>query len=137
MGYKRKSQKRAKLTRQIRQQRIYLRMRDQGNELKTSTLVNDLGGGWRRPNYLATSNRDDRPVPTVSDDRKDANLTERPTVQPTHVLTLLIPKEERKTKRQDKQGYRTKQMRQKSRHIDVRLNLAGTPNEHITVAITP
>jgi hypothetical protein len=89
MRYKRKSQLRGKLMRQIRQHTIYLRMKDKGSELKASTLANGLGRGWRRADHLATGVRDDRPVPTVNDYRKDANLKERPSAQLTHVLTSM------------------------------------------------
>jgi hypothetical protein len=109
--------------RQIRQQTIYLRMKDQGSELKTSTLANGLGRGWRRPNHLTTGVRDDRPVPTVQDYRKDANLKERPSTQLTRVLTLMPEEDGRK--RQVQKSSRTKPMRRKTRHINVRLD--GTP----------
>ncbi len=122
MRYKRKSQLRGKLMRQIRQQTIHLRKRDQGSELKASTLATGLGKGWRRSNHLATVVRDDRPVPTVDDYRKDANLKERPSAQLTHVLTPMPKKE---TKGYVNKGCHTKSMRRKTRHINVRIN--GTP----------
>ncbi len=111
MRYKRKSQLRGKLMRQIRKQTIYLRMRDQGSELKTSTLATGLGRGWQRTNHLATGVR-------------DANLKERSSTQLTHVLTL-TPKRDGETKRHVNKGYHTKPMRHNIRHIDVRLD--GTP----------
>ena len=97
--------------RQIRKQTIYLRMRDQGSELKTSTLATDLGRGWQRTNHLATGVR-------------DANLKERPSPQLTHVLTL-TPKRDGETKRHVNKDYHTKPMRHNIRHIDVWLD--GTP----------
>jgi hypothetical protein len=122
MRYKRKSQLRGKLMRQIRQQTIHLRKKDQGNELKASTLATGLDRGWQRPNHLATGVRDNWPVPTVNDYRKDANLKERPSAQLTHVL-ISMPKKE--TKGYVNKGCHTKSMRRKTRHINVRID--GTP----------
>ncbi len=82
--------------RQIRKQTIYLRMRDQGSELKTSTLATDLGRGWQGTNHLATGLR-------------DANLKERTSPQLAHVLTL-IPKRDGETTRHVNEGRHTKPM---------------------------
>ncbi len=139
MRYKRKSQLRGKLMRQIRKQTIHLRMKDQGSEMKASTLATGLGRGWRRTNHLATGVRDDRPVRTVNDYRKDANLKERPSAQLTLVLTPM-PKKEGKTKGHVNKGCHTKPMRHKTRHIDVRLD--GRPRNaqaptHHTLQASP